>query len=312
MIKDFLVIMIFLFSSLYGYSAANEGKSRVLLENNQEYVFSNPSRPIYLFSSENRLISHISENAVVEFDTKTHPNTYAQSELSGLAAYITSSLKKDSFRLASYDRVAAVSNRNRSKHLYALLAVLVIWFMAWLRYLNPSMFFSFILPFKAYTNSLEKTSYISVLSVLLPLIIFVILAVSILSLYAGQVTYSEVLLNGVILLGVLSTKWLLARLINSIFGDQKFSRIYIVEFLKYGIFLGLIVFFIGLIGFLNGLYLNGMYQILLLLYLIVWFIRLLIVFYRRYKHNILYFFSYLCATEIIPILFLVYCWSIKH
>lgn len=312
MIKAFLVTFCIFWCGFASFAASKPNRTTVPLENNQEYVFSNPQQVIYLFNDSKQLVSIVPVGAQVEMNTRYYLNTSAKSDLENLPEYISSSLKKQSFRLSNYNRVMSLQNRETSKHLYMLLAVMVILCLAWLRYLNPSLFFSFIVPFRAYTNSLEKASYVSVLSVLLPLIIFAILAVSILSLYAGDVSVSEVFLKAMMLFGLLCAKWLLARLVNAVFGDRKFSRIYIIEFLKYGIFSGLIIFFVGLMGFLNGFFLDEVYEILLLLYLLVWFVRLLIVFYRRYKHNILYFFSYLCATEIIPILFLVYCWSIKH
>jgi hypothetical protein len=102
---------------------------------------------------------------------------------------------------------------------------------------------------------------------------------------------------------------LILNVLEYLFDSRGFAKKYFLLFLKLGVFFSLLMFVLRFLEILNVWDFSIVYKYLLFLYIIVWFVSILVNYYRESRRNIMYFFSYICISEALPIVILIAFWK---
>lgn len=275
------------------------------------YKFEPQQENIFFFNNENEVLEFVTSpetETVVRLKGK-NAGTWL-SKNADLGTIIKASLIKENKNKRVYLN-QSILKPARLSSVNVLFGVGALLLIALARVFFQDAFYAFLVPFKAYSNTVEKMAQTNRLSIFVSVLFFIYVLVALTFLLFPEIPFMAFSWNFGLLLTYFIIKWLALNRSNAIFGDAGFSRLHLLEFLRYGIFLFVIIYAVVLVIFLNDVGVNFVYEIILFPYLLVWFARLWIIYYKRYNHNLLYFFSYLCATEVIPLLVVVFFWRSK-
>lgn len=275
------------------------------------FKFKPREETIFFFDSDTREVRFVTSQkkaSLFLLDKGTSGVWFSRDE--NLSLVLSSALQKDEIKQRSYLN-QSLMKPFENQTINIVMGLFMIFLIALSRVFFQDAFYAFLVPFKAYSTTVEKMAQTNRMSILVSVLFLVFVLFSVVFLLFEEITWGAVLWNFGLILLYFIIKWFALNRANVVFGEAGFSRLHLLEFLRYGIFLFVIIYFIMLVLVLNDLKVDFVYEIVLFPYLIVWFIRLWMIYNKRYNHKFLYFFSYLCATEVIPIFMIVFFWKEK-
>lgn len=194
--------------------------------------------------------------------------------------------------------------------LYVSIWILLVFlFVVFLKIVNVDVFYGFLMPWMAYSNTEELISKMNNRKIILPMLLFIVTVFGNIWLFFINHLSANVYYDAFLILCLLIFKILILNILEFLLETRGFARAYLIEFLKLAILFSLILFFARLLDLLNPFDFQFVYRILLLLYFITWFIRVLFIFYKERQQKFMHFFSYLCVSEAIPLLILFAFWK---
>jgi hypothetical protein len=197
-----------------------------------------------------------------------------------------------------------------SKGVLSVWVFIVFFIVVLIKTLNRELFYGLVLPWIAYSNTEELMVKLSFYRLLLPTLLFSVLLIANIWLFSPEVTAGHLTYSVLLVAGVMIFKIILLFVLEFLVEGRQLARKHILEYLKMGIFFFLSLFTLKTIEILNLWNFEIAYKFLIFTYLIVWFGRLAYLIYQEVSRNIIYFFSYICISEIVPILLIWSFWGI--
>ncbi len=199
--------------------------------------------------------------------------------------------------------------RFQEQNMTSIYVVLILVFvvLGYMRYTqSPYLSAYFDVSKFTYRTGVEDFIYMNPFtkqSILLLFLVALLYAVGLVNRDVFFGTYSRfeggnLLITGTIILAVVFLKYAYLYLINLLFGGNKIYKVHFFEFARFFALFGLAFLFLSLKG---NFFLSG---ILVVVYLI-WLLWLLFELVKKSRYRNVYLFSYLCISELFPVLLLV-------
>lgn len=174
---------------------------------------------------------------------------------------------------------------------------------------NADVFYGFLMPWIAYSNTQELVAKMNTRKILMPIFVLWIVLIGNVWVFYGYAPSFSMQRAVILVFLVFMLKIILLIVLEFLFAIRGFSKTYLIEFLKLSIIFSLVFFAVKLLDILNPVNFEFIYKYLLLFYVVIWFSRIVIIFYRGREQKIMYFFSYLCVSEAVPLLLLFAFWN---
>jgi len=251
----------------------------------------------------------ISENDIIKIVEPTHDIYFFKNHVFLLKVSESKEIKINS--LSKGEPIYALSiSKNLKKQINNLVLFVIgfILLMTFIRVFYPEYFYSYLLPFISYSSTVENTSVISLRNLILP-VIFLIFSITLcVQLITKEFSYQFFATYLLLTFLFIVFKGAMILFVNQIFDTQKRGSKHFIEFLKVTCLSSIVIIFLLIFIHVNEIKWSVLPTVMVLLYIFIWLIRVFYVFYRKKKVNILYFFSYLCATELIPSSVVLFLW----
>ena len=218
-------------------------------------------------------------------------------------------LKESNFSNNFISRNTPLLKEIQNKKIIAWSILSILALIVFVRVSNNDVFFGFLMPWIAYSNTQELVAKMNTRKILLPILIFCVVMIGVVWIFYGYNSEIQMVRSIFIALLIFLIKIILLVVLEFLFAIRGFSKMFLIEFLKLSILFFLLLFAVRLIDILNPFNLHFVYKILLLLYFIIWLSRIVLIFYRAREQKIIHFFSYLCVSEAIPIILLFAFWD---
>lgn len=273
------------------------------------YQIETGDEAVYFFS-EQELIQKIEPGQLVKIHIKkSYKEPHLLSEGSFKDVLITDLFNvNNSEALQDFRNVNLARNIDQKYLLGLVLAVLIV-ALGMIKLFAPDTFYTYIMPFSTYSTTAESMGQLNLRNIILPVLFFLFCFSASGLWYSPPENARMVFFNIGLIAVVLLLKWLISRIISGLYDLGLFFKLHYLEFLKYGIILSILFFLTQNIMKFGNFNFVIIYNFSLFLYVLIWLVRLIIVFYRETNRNFIYFFSYLCATEGVPILILLVFWK---
>lgn len=190
----------------------------------------------------------------------------------------------------------------------ALIMIFLIVFLGLIKLFFPDIFYTYIMPVTTYSATKESMRQMNFRNVMIPGVFFVFCFSVAALMYDFPAQERNVWFNILLIIALMLLKIVVSKVICELLDLSIFYKFHLLEFLKFGIILSIAFFLTQIIVTFNSWNYPVIYEISLLLYVLIWFIRLTVIFYREGKRDFIYFFSYICGTEGLPILILLIFW----
>ena len=294
------VTLILLFGS--PLNAQKQGRFDTLYTQPVEYSFENLEHDLCVLDSKGSILFCTFSSA----NKKVKINQSEVVSWVGLVSDISTLLEKyEVKRLSVASRVyrdTALSRPFQSSFIVSACFTFLVVGLALLRWIFRDAFYTFVVPVSLYSTTMERITQSSREAMVMSVTFFCLLVYSFYAVYTNSLNIKPFFVIAI----VVTIKLFAINRVNSIFEDRSFERLHLLEFLRFGT-LPLILLFTLLCMEKNKLFSFHLdYLWFVIPCFLVWLTRLYVIFTKRYRYNILYFFSYLCATELIPLLALVF------
>jgi hypothetical protein len=197
----------------------------------------------------------------------------------------------------------------------SVLSYLSIWILAiivlivGIKVSNIDIFYGLLLPWVAYSNTEELMSKINFNRLILPVFLFVFSLIASIWVFNPAFGWLDLFFSIALVLFIFVIKIILLYVLEFLLEIRNVARKHIIEYLKMGIFLFLLLFSLKTIEILNNWNFSIVYKYLVFFYLLIWLVRLLLILYKESQKKIIYFFSYLCVSEVLPIMLVAAFWK---
>jgi hypothetical protein len=171
------------------------------------------------------------------------------------------------------------------------------------------MYYGLILPWVAYSNTQELVSKVSPYRLILPSLLFAISLIAAIWVFNPEYSWFDLLFAIGLIMAVFVFKVILLYMLEFLFESRGLARKHVLEYLKMGIFFFITLFILRTLEILNYWDFSKVYKIIMSVYIFVWFVRLLFLIYKEGQQKLIYFFSYLCVSEAVPILLITAFWK---
>ncbi len=188
-----------------------------------------------------------------------------------------------------------------------LLLVLIL--LSFIRTKSIDVFFGFVVPWIAYSNTEEIVEKMNINKMLLPISLLLLNSFALVWMFNPTYDWWKLSFCFLLLTGVLIFKILILNVLEYLFDVNGFARKHLLEFLKFSIVLSLLLFSFRFLEILNHWEFVMVYRIGVLLYILLWFVSITFSFYKDSGQKIIHFFSYLCISEAIPVLIAIALWK---
>lgn len=197
----------------------------------------------------------------------------------------------------------------RIEHLLSIWLLLLIVLLSIIRVRNYEVFYGFLIPWVAYSNTQEVIGKMNARNMLLPISLLGLSSIACVWIFNPYFTGGKLIYISIIVVLIFVVKLLIMRLMEFLFGLRGFAKTHLLEFLKMSIIFSLGIFSVRFLEILNRWDFSMVYRTIFFLYILVWLVRITFVIYKERQQKIIQFFSYICATEAIPAIMLVALWK---
>ena len=311
--RKWTILLFFIFISLVRSNASVYKQlniDKTIIDENDIIKIIEPTHDIYFFKNHVFLLK-VSESEEIKMSKLSSGEPiYALSISKNLSEQITfknedkaewQSLLEDREKIILRD----VKEENNNLVFFVIGFILLISFI---RVFYPEYFYSYLTPFISYSSTVENTSVINLRNLILP-VMFLIFSITLsVQLITQEFSYQFFFTYLLLTFLFIVFKGAMILFVNQIFDTQKRGAKHFIEFLKVTSLSSIVIIFLLIFVHVNEIKWPVLPTSIVLLYVFIWLIRVFYVFYRKKKVNILYFFSYLCATELIPSSVVLFLW----